>query len=164
MSTLEVKAIQAPTGYNLQMPAGHILQTVSSTVSGNTTSTSSTFAAASASLSITPASTANKILIQYMGGRCGFAGSGGGDGAIKIYRTVDGGTPTSVEANPRGISNFFGFGDFYAPVALQFIDSPNTTSSVTYQVYIARRSGTGTFSLSRDGSQSPNMTLMEVQG
>ena len=28
MSTLEVKAIQAPTGYDLVMPAGHILQVV----------------------------------------------------------------------------------------------------------------------------------------
>ena len=31
MSTLEVKAIQAPSGYNLAMPAGHILQTVQAT-------------------------------------------------------------------------------------------------------------------------------------
>ena len=31
MSTLEVKAIQAPTGYDLQMPAGHILQVVNLT-------------------------------------------------------------------------------------------------------------------------------------
>ena len=28
MSTLEVKGIQAPAGYNLAMPAGHIVQTV----------------------------------------------------------------------------------------------------------------------------------------
>ena len=31
MSTLEVKAIQAPSGYNLQMPTGHILQVVNLT-------------------------------------------------------------------------------------------------------------------------------------
>ena len=31
MSTLKVKGISAPTGYNLQMPAGHIVQVVNAT-------------------------------------------------------------------------------------------------------------------------------------
>ena len=43
MSTLEVKAIQAPTGFDLQMPAGHIVQTVQSTYATQTSSTSSSF-------------------------------------------------------------------------------------------------------------------------
>ena len=42
MSTLEVKAIQAPSGFDLQMPAGHIMQVVSAdyVTEGNSTSTS----------------------------------------------------------------------------------------------------------------------------
>jgi hypothetical protein len=144
------------------MPAGSVIQVVSSVVDGNITSTSTTFAGGP-NLSITPASTSNKILVQYMGGRTGFAG-GGGDGAIKLYRTVSGGSATSVETTTRGISNFFGFDGFFSPTALQYLDSPSTASAVTYTIYIARRSGTGTFSLSRDGSQSPTMTLMEIAG
>ena len=38
MSTLEVKAIQAPTGYDLVMPAGAIIQTVSADIGALTTS------------------------------------------------------------------------------------------------------------------------------
>ena len=33
MSTLEVKAIQAPSGFDLQMPAGAVLQVVNMTYS-----------------------------------------------------------------------------------------------------------------------------------
>ena len=65
MSTLEVKAIQAPTGFDLQMPAGHIVQTVQSTYATQTSSTSSSFVATGLTASITPSSTANKILILY---------------------------------------------------------------------------------------------------
>ncbi len=42
MSTLEVKAIQAPTGYDLDMPAGHIVQVVSSTLSSTVAITTNT--------------------------------------------------------------------------------------------------------------------------
>ena len=45
MSTLEVKAIQAPSGFDLQMPAGHILQTVSTTYNTQTNIASSTYTA-----------------------------------------------------------------------------------------------------------------------
>ena len=42
MSTLKVKGISAPTGYNLQMPAGHIVQVVNG-VTSTSTSIFSTF-------------------------------------------------------------------------------------------------------------------------
>ena len=142
---LEVSAIA-----RADLPAGAVLQVVSASVDGNATSTSTSFAATSAAQTITPTAATSKFLVSYMGGRTGFSGSGGGDGAIKLYRTISGGSATSVEAAARGISNFYGFGDFYAPTALQWIDDPDTALAITYTVYKARRSGTGTFSLSRD--------------
>ena len=141
---------------------GAILQCVSANVDGNATTTSTTFSATNASITITPISTSSKMLISYHGGRTGFAGSGGGDGAIKIYKSAGGGSYQTLEANDRGVANFYGFGDFYSPTSLQWLDSPNTTDECIYKIYIARRSGSGTFSLSRDGSQGQNMTVMEI--
>ena len=63
MSTLEVKAIQAPTGYDLQMPAGHILQTVQGTYGTRVVSSSDTLADTGLTASITPSSTSSKILV-----------------------------------------------------------------------------------------------------
>ena len=188
MGTLTVKELAAPSGFDLKvasgetldlnsqgtiilptipvgkMPSKSILQVVSSNVDANSTTTSTTFSATDASITITPSSTSSTMLISYHGGRTGFAGSGGGDGAIKIYKSVGGGSYSSVEGSDRGVANFYGFGDFYGPASLQWIDSPSTTSQLVYKIYIARRSGSGTFSLSRDGSQAQNMTVMEVSG
>ena len=63
MSTLEVKAIQAPTGYNLAMPAGHILQVVNfvNTSMPNTTSTS--YVDMGLQASITPSSTSILLIL-----------------------------------------------------------------------------------------------------
>ena len=43
MSTLTVKSIAAPVGYDLQMPAGHILQVLSATKTDTFTTTSTSF-------------------------------------------------------------------------------------------------------------------------
>ena len=57
MSTLEVKAIQAPTGYDLQMPAGHIVQVVNGNTSTAVTTTSAgTWVDTGISATITPTS------------------------------------------------------------------------------------------------------------
>jgi len=64
MSTLEVKAIQAPSGYNLQMPDGNIVQVVSTsyTPSSHATFSSTSYADSGLTLNITPKTSGNKIL------------------------------------------------------------------------------------------------------
>ena len=65
MSTLEVKAIKAPTGYDLQMPAGHILQVVSATKTDTQVISSSSFVDITGlSATITPSSSSNKIFVS----------------------------------------------------------------------------------------------------
>ena len=74
MSTLEVKAIQAPSGFDLTMPAGHIVQTVNtqttSTIVGTTTIPYDdtipqiTEGFEVLTLNITPKSATNKLLIN----------------------------------------------------------------------------------------------------
>jgi len=70
MSTLEVKAIQAPTGYELEMPTGHIVQTVQAS-SSNETTVSDTSTGTSAtewfSTTITPKKSGNKLICLVTG-------------------------------------------------------------------------------------------------
>ena len=139
MSTLEVKAIQAPTGYDLQMPAGHILQVVSVTktdtwtYSGSTTFQDITGLAAV----ITPTSSSSKILVQvninisgterYHGARLlrGSTLIGAGD--------VSGNRPSvsiSSGSNQDESNNAY----VMRNSSFSFLDSPSTTSATTYKV------------------------------
>ena len=73
MSTLEVKAIQAPTGYDLDMPAGHIVQVVNYQTTAVSTGTTiipdddtipqNTEGTEFMTVSITPKKATNNLLI-----------------------------------------------------------------------------------------------------
>ena len=79
MSTLEVKAIQAPTGYDLQMPAGHILQVVEGSSTTDVTITSTgTWTDTGLTATITPKFNNSKILViqhQFYVGRFNTSGT-----------------------------------------------------------------------------------------
>ncbi len=106
--------------------AGGILQ-VKGTISSTETSTSSgTFVNAGiSSLSITPASTSNKILVLFS---VPLYGGGNGVSTLTVFRD-------STDLAP-GLN--YGFGYSYGPypnnVSGMILDNPNTTSSVTYDI------------------------------
>ena len=54
MSTLKVKGISAPTGYNLAMPAGAVLQVIEGTTGSDTSTSATVFTATTLSADITP--------------------------------------------------------------------------------------------------------------
>jgi|21_taG_2_1085346.scaffolds.fasta_scaffold161493_2 hypothetical protein len=162
MSTLEVKAIQAPTGYDLQMPAGHILQVVTATTTTEVTTTSTSFVAINdLTLSITPSSTSSKIFLvltvpHYLG-----AGSSGYHASSNIFRG-------SVSGTSLGNANW-GFGSVFVTnssavvgnVSGNYLDSPNTTSAQTYTVGFRVNGGTGYAMIN---NQRGTLTAMEVAG
>ena len=125
------------------MPAGSIIQTVSlGTTSGITRiqTASSTFVATGLSNSITPKFQNSKFNV-----RCAVAGNtnqttGNQEGFyITFFRKIGSGS----FANIRSTSNEHGIGQLvnmnartHAPMLLEVIDAPNTTSEVTYKLYI----------------------------
>ena len=123
--------------------AGKILQ-VKQTFKNDAASTNSgTYAAISGlTVSITPSSSSNKIL--YRG--CLYLAGSGSESVFRLTRTV-GGTETEI-ATP---SNFVddedgtfahGGGSRYAGHSFEFLDSPNTTSAITYGIKWQVHSGT----------------------
>ena len=172
MSTLTVKAIAAPVGYNLAMPTGHILQTVSSTLTSHPSTTSTSFTNTGLAATITPSSTSNKVLITVN------TGGGISNGGYRVHFKIDGTVVTSVgDAGGSAVQGAGATGDrgsdayMYGTVSFSFLDSPNTTSAKTYNVQFKTTSGSVTVYMNRSSSQDGNtnssistITLQEVVG
>ena len=138
---------------------------VKSTIGANFLSTSSTsYAAVSGlSLSITPSSTSSKILVLHSAPSVVAISNTSNMGHIAIYR--DSTNITTAGHNSSGMQYQYEVksnGGF-----IQILDSPSTTSSVTYAIY-AKTDNTGITldygSYQSNGSQATTsgLTLMEV--
>ena len=132
--------ISAP---NLTLPSGSILQVVSATAtSALTNNTSSYTDLPGMSLNITPSSTSSKILIQYSLHTFAGGGSGNSNWGTCATRVLRG--STSVYSDSDALDNGGGYGSganmsngadrIMDRDAHVFIDTPNSTSQLTYKV------------------------------
>ena len=178
MSTLETNLVQPATGTTLTLGAsgdtitipsgvtisnsgtasgfGKVLQAVTNSYTGSEESTSSnTFQASSVSVDITPRSSSSKILVLACG-TGGTSGSATGNN-ITLYRDS-----TNLGDSTRGITSLYsGAGTITAPFNINLLDSPSTTSQVTYKIYFKAYSGAHAQYISRDGSDS-FITAVEI--
>lgn len=130
----------------LALPAGSIIQTVTSQLSAQTgtTTTSTSFVTTSHTLSITPKSATSKILL-ILSSYCANSNSSMG-GAITFYRNgsnVLSGSGNQVLAGSRTDANTTGT---TFTLATSWVDSPSTTSATTYTVYMLTNNSGNTFS------------------
>ena len=145
---------------------GNILQVVSTTNTSFFTTTSASFTdIPGLSVSITPSSSSNKILVI-----CNVPYGASVDAVIQLVRNATAvGNGTAGSTN--GINDIYGGGDGQYSAyqtAFNFLDSPATTSSTTYKIQIlATGSGTAYVNRRRQdttfGGQS-TITVMEVAG
>jgi hypothetical protein len=137
-----------------QLPAGSVLQVVSAitSVSADYTTTTPT---SRVSLSITPISTSSKIMLFYNAGDCVGNGTTGVNGSTAFYRNG-----SSIRSVTQEVCrNFNGF----VVIAGSFLDSPSSTSALTYAVYHWNNSASGTFRVG-DSSMPSILTAMEIAG
>ena len=157
------------------MPAGAILQVLQSTRTDMISTTSATFVDV-LTQAITPSSTSNKILIFFQGMECQDGGDGNTYSRYKLMRDS-----TSIYNGDDGSHNggassgrFGRQGNWLSdPVQIMYMDSPSSTSAITYKVQFNSTRGSswrvsigGTL---RDDSGAPvdtrvptNLILMEV--
>ena len=154
--------------------AGQVIQVVSATktdrFSGGATDTFTDVTGVT--VSITPSSASNKILII-----CNLAGSGNST-SRHAFRLVRGstavGVATSTGSRPAatvGMTNSTNSND-QVSASFNFLDSPSTTSSVTYKVQYVSENGiaiggsySDTNSTESYNSRTINtMTVMEIKG
>jgi hypothetical protein len=114
------------------IPAGHL------------TTTSNIATATNLKITIQPKFATSKILLHFSIHMMYIAGDNGG--RIHIFRGIDNATPTQLTT---GYGAYFqpnsGGTSAYIPVSFLYDDIPNTTTSVTYELYISSDSNTITF-------------------
>ena len=119
----------------------------------STTSTSFVTASNTLSVDITPSATSSKIFIttDFSSG----ASTNNQVGQFTIYRD------TTNLGNAEGMVKFASYvgGDNYFPIGMNFLDSPNSTSQLTYQVYMKVNTGTSYINY---GAMKCSITVMEV--
>jgi len=123
--------------------AGKILQVVSTTKTDTFTTTSNTFTDVTGlSVDITPSSTSSKILVTV-----NVTGSGRANQSRAPVRLLRDstliGNATDVGSRNAAFGVLYSISDDngISTANIQFLDSPNTTNSVTYKVQIANKNG-----------------------
>ena len=79
----------------------------------------------------------------------------GGEGATKEIEVED-------SNDGQGMMYMGDGGNKYVPLSINFLDSPSTTSAITYKLYQKRIGGSGTPSVNRNSDNQTQMILMEV--
>ena len=147
------------------LPAGSVLQVVSTTKTDTFATTSATFTdLTSLSVSITPKSSSNKIFVIVNTGMSSSSGSG-----LSVFNLVRNSTNIAQPAtSPTFVGTIdayqAGGTDFILPVSFSFLDSPSTTSSTTYKVQVRTNSGTLYINQRQTGDCAfvSTITVMEI--
>ena len=154
--------------------AGEIIQVVSTTkVDTFSQSATTTYADVTGlSVNITPASASNKVLIT------GYVNGANLDGSKVAFRLMRDSTAigggTAVSSRQSSIGNGDPSNDNSTEtIAINFLDTPNTTSAITYKIQMISHSSTGYVNRSvndLDSNEaysvrsSSTITVMEVKG
>ena len=138
------------------LPTGSVLQVVNATYASETSTTSASYADTGLTVSITPTSSSSKILVlisQRFFANVANGNDGGGN--VKVLR----GATTLITATRVGLSDSTGAMDNYFTTS--YLDSPATTSSITYKTQFAIFGTLGAF-ITQLSSSPSGITLMEI--
>ena len=135
---------------------GKVLQVISATDSTQRTTTSTSYVTASNTLTanITPSATSSKVLILV--NTTGY-NSASGYTYYTIYRDS---SNVASNSSVNELTAVYGdSGTSIVPLSMKFLDSPNTTSQVTYQAYFKVQNSTGYFNVN---GNTGSIILMEI--
>jgi hypothetical protein len=168
-STLTVDNIVGATSSDKIHIPGHVVQVVQGLKTDSVSTNSTSFTNTGLSASITPSSSSNKILIQVntVIGQSNFIKRvhlklTGGNTATYI-----GDAGTGVESAVSVVTRVSGDSYGMMPTSMQYLDSPSTTSAITYQVQWRVESDTAymnrPYTLDAQGANTAStIVLMEI--
>jgi hypothetical protein len=143
-------------------PLGSVIQVVQGSTTTFTQNTSTSFTDTTLSASITPTSTSSKILIlishslQVQGNTSNDEG-----GSLRILRGTTVIETVNGILSKRAPIGSGSFGIIKAHVPLIYLDSPNTTSSITYKTQQTKTASAESV-ISQSGNSPSIITLMEI--
>ena len=141
-SILKTDKIEGVTASGtVQMPAGHVIQTVETTTTGSVTTTSTSIVASGVTVSLTPKFQNSKFIVTLNGGSMDMHTGAGHNIQAHIYRQIASGGYSDV-----GKIYHQTYGATYGhPQSAMIIDSPNTLSTIYYQPYYLSSNGNGVY-------------------
>jgi hypothetical protein len=144
--------------YSLIKGVGQILQVVNTSLIGSEAQTTSTsFQDTNLSATITPSSSSNKVLILVTStGRCN-------DSAGTSVYTIARGSTNLGSSDGMNRINQPADNELITPIAMHFLDSPNTTSATTYRPQLRSTNSSNTAYFG-EGNSNQVITLFEVKG
>tara|TARA_Y100000361_G_C11124218_1_gene324946 strand:+ start:90 stop:623 length:534 start_codon:yes stop_codon:yes gene_type:complete len=150
-------SLPAETGNLLtSVTTGTILQVVQAEIATTQNTTSTSYTTSNLEATITPASTSNKVLIILSGGNCHHS-TNGANVLMAFHRggSVIGTGPHAIIQNTSGTNTF------KSSWSASYLDSPSSTSELTYAPFYKVSTGTGHFN---EATVRVNLTLFEVAG
>jgi len=176
--TLTLPAVTGTILTNNTLPAGTVLQVVTATKTDTTSfaGTNTWFNISGVSASITPSSSSSRILVLCVTMYSATSGYNAVNFAVARNGTR---TPIGDTAGSARVSAFWGSDDVYGAGAnadqtiIMYVDSPATTSSVTYQLQGNNARDSETIYINREANDADNaqttrgvstITLMEIAG
>ena len=134
---------------------GKVLQVVTNTHATRFTTSSTSFVAATGyTIAITPSATSSKIFVT--ASSMVDTGASGRVGYATLYRD------STNLGDAEGIGAVYSdSGRAYAPITMSVLDSPSTTSAITYQVYWRTNGGAVVFN---DTEGEAQLTAFEIAG
>jgi hypothetical protein len=150
--------LPAVSGANLTgVSAGKILQVVHTNSSQHTNTNSTSFIATSLTANITPASNSNKVYIAVTSDMDCQASS------VQVFATIYRDS-TNIAGGTENFTNNYGASSrIITPASMSMLDTPNSSSQLTYTVYV-RSSTSGTTIKFNNQDLLGTITLMEIEG
>ena len=156
--TLANKTLASTTVF----PSGHVLQVLTGTSSSEAYTQSTSFVTMSLTVAITPIATSSKIFII-----CNTSGYNDGGNAQVGYYTIYRDSTDLGASNNNGFANIHqgsGSGhDVGTNICISTLDSPSTTSAITYGMYARVNNASYKTYWSMNASKS-EIIVMEVAG
>ena len=170
-----IAASKLGTMATANMPAGSVLQVQTTNAKASlAASTSTSFVDIGISCSITPSATSSKILIHRTQGFYIYGGGADVGFNTLLLRSIGGGSYSGLlsgrtAANSSGA--YIGIsatGASNAEIAdiqgLTFLDTPSTTSAITYKIQASSIGAGGSFNMNLSNDTYTNLTLLEIKG
>ena len=171
-STLTVdNIVGATTAANVKTPAGTVLQTQVNRFSTQVESTSNSFAATGASVTITPKFATSHILVGIQGVVYMFGNNITAEPRVgfKLYRSEGGGSDVEIrsflDSNNYTFKNEYGANNYWESSSFYFthLHDVDTTSAVVYKLYWNNSGAQGFMRLNAgSANNSVTMTAMEI--
>ena len=139
------------------MSAGSVVQVVTASHSTNVDSSSATFADTGLTANITPSSTSNKILV--IANHTSTKKNGSTQVGLKLFRDA-----TEIR-QARYLADTSSTARNHIAVTIVALDTPSSSSQITYKTQFNNEQGSGTISINAGGANGPStITLMEIAG